>query len=70
MKNWRSSQEEKLMFDLKDLTHSLGNFIFDPEYSTFPCETTVLALIPKEEKKYFHSITAIMYNWNNHSNLI
>lgn len=58
-----------LMFDLRDLTHSLGSFI-DSEYRIFPCQTTVPALIPKEEKKYFHSITAIMYNWNNPSSLI
>lgn len=40
-----------LMFDLKDLTHSLGSFI-DPEYSIFLHQTTVPTLIPKEEKKY------------------
>lgn len=58
-----------LMFDLKDLTHSLASFI-DPEYSIFPHQTTVPILIPKEEKKYLYSITAIMYRGNNLSSLI
>lgn len=58
-----------LMFDLKDLTHSLGSFI-DPEYSIFLHQTTIPILIPKEEKKYLHSITAIMYRWNNSLSLI
>lgn len=53
-------KKKMLMFDLKDLTHSLGSFI-DSEYRIFPCQTTVPALIPKE-KKYFHSITAITYS--------